>query len=126
NPRGKDLYAWWGDRVTDALNDDLAAATPRGQKPLVVNLASNEYAAVVNKKRLEAETITPAFKDRKNGSYRMISFYAKRARGVMARWLVMTRFAKPLTAFGEDGYRYNAGLSTEATPVFTRDGPPAA
>lgn len=123
NPRGKDLYAWWGERVTAAMNVDLADATPRGKQPTVINLASNEYVAVVNKKRLQAEIITPAFKDFKNGKYKIISFYAKRARGLMARWLLKTGGKKPLQEFSAEGYVYNVQLSSEQTPVFTREQP---
>lgn len=123
-PRGKSLYDWWGGLVTDVLNKDLAAATPRGKPPTVINLASNEYFSVVNKKRLEAEIVTPVFKDLKNGQYKMISFFAKRARGLMARWLVTSGRKKPLHEFAAEGYRYNAELSTAGKPTFTRDAVP--
>ncbi len=123
NPRGKDLYAWWGDRITQALNSDLADQ----KQPLVVNLASNEYAAVVDLKQLDGEVVTPAFKDKKKGTYRVISFYAKRARGAMARHLVRSRTAgrKAIEAFDADGYRFNEELSKPTQPVFTREKPPA-
>lgn len=119
NPRGKDLYAWWGERVTDALNADLA----NSKKPLVVNLASNEYAAVVDLKKLDAEVVTPVFKDEKNGKYRVISFFAKRARGAMTRHLIRSRAAgrKAIESFDADGYRFNADLSKPSAPVFTRE-----
>lgn len=121
NPRGTDLYAWWGDRVTAALNSDLADQ----KEPLVVNLASNEYAAVVDLKSLEAEVVTPVFKDKKGDDYRVISFFAKRARGAMARHLVRSRSGgrRAIEAFAEDGYRLNRGLSGPSGPVFTRDQP---
>ena len=89
NERGPDLYAWWGDRVTKKLKADLAEES----NPLVVNLASNEYWSVVDSTKLGAEIITPVFKDYKNGKYKMISFFAKRARGMMARHLVRSRAA---------------------------------
>lgn len=119
NPRGKDLYAWWGDRVTDALNADLSESTD----PLVVNLASNEYAGVVNLKQLDATVVTPVFKEKKGDTYRVISFFAKRARGAMARHLVRSRAAgrKAIDAFAEDGYRLNPELSKPDRPVFTRE-----
>ncbi|TWT99218.1 hypothetical protein Pla108_01530 [Botrimarina colliarenosi] len=118
NPRGKGIYAWWGDQVTDALKADLVDA----KSPLVVNLASNEYAAVVRLKRLDAEVVTPTFKERKGDDYRIVSFFAKRARGAMARDLLRSRAVgrRAIEAFSADGYAYREGLSTPATPVFTR------
>ncbi len=117
--RGKNLYEWWGDRVTDALNADLEQA----KEPLVVNLASNEYWSVVQPKRLEARIVTPAFKEKKGVGYKVVSFYAKRARGEMARHLITTRQQGPaaIKSFAASGYRYNAGQSTPDEPVFTRD-----
>lgn len=118
NPRGAGLYAWWGNRVTKTLNADLADR----KEPLVVNLASNEYAGVVDFKGLDAEVITPVFKEKKGDSYRLISFFAKRARGTMARYLVRSRSGsrKTLESFAEDGYQLNPGLSKADQPVFTR------
>jgi len=77
NKRGQNLYHFWGDSVTDVLNAELESM----KKPVVVNLASNEYFKVVNKKSLVTETISPVFKDKKNGEYKLISFFAKKARG---------------------------------------------
>lgn len=118
NPRGKDIYAWWGDRVTDALAADLAESKP----PLVVNLASNEYAGVVALKQLDAEVVTPVFKDEKNGKYRVVSFFAKQARGAMARHLIKSRAKgrKAIESFREEGYTLNPSMSSDAEPVFTR------
>lgn len=122
NPRGNDIYSWWGDRVTETLNDDLQ----NERKPLVVNLASNEYWAVINEKKLDAEVITPIFKDKKGGQYKVISFYAKRARGLMARHLVRSRAAgvKAIESFKEAGYELSESLSTEGAPLFTREKAP--
>ena len=119
NPRGKDLYAWWGDRVTEALNAELATASD----PVVINLASNEYAAVIDFKRLDGELITPAFKERKGDKYRVVSFFAKQARGAMARHLIRSRAVgrKFVEAFQADGYALNPGESKPNQPVFTRD-----
>lgn len=119
NPRGNDLYEWWGDRVTEMLNQDLQ----NERKPLVVNLASNEYWAVVNKKLLDAEVVTPVFKDKKGSQYKVISFYAKRARGLMARHLIRSRAAgsKAIESFNQAGYSFNPSLSTSDCPVFTRE-----
>ncbi|MEO1496841.1 MAG: peroxide stress protein YaaA [Planctomycetota bacterium] len=123
NPRGKHLYDWWGDRVTEQLNADLAAATPRGGEPLVMNLASNEYWSVVRPKSLAARVVTPVFKDKKGSGYRVISFFAKRARGAMARHLLKTRQRgdAAIRAFGADGYQWNESLSSADKPVFTRE-----
>lgn len=123
NDRGKDLYAWWGDRVTKQLNTDLAAATPRGTEPLVVNLASNEYWSVVNEKKLDAQIVTPVFKDMNKGKYKVLSFFAKRARGMMARHLIATRTkgTKAIESFDAAGYRFNKEMSSDESPVFLRE-----
>lgn len=114
----KDLYGFWGERITRALNEDLKGDTPR----LLVNLASNEYFRSVKEKALEADIISPVFKDHKNGQYKIISFYAKKARGMMAAWLIRHRIAdrEGLTGFDTAGYRYSAADSTENRPVFLR------
>lgn len=118
NPRGKDLYAFWGDSLTRALNQALEA---QGDKVLV-NLASEEYFAAVKPKLLEGEIVTPVFKDHKNGSYKIISFFAKKARGQMAAWIIRERLQDPaaLQHFSEGGYRFNKSLSKDGSLVFTR------
>jgi len=118
NNRGSNLYQFWGDIVTDKLNETLADESD----PVLINLASNEYFKVVKKKKLNAEIITPAFKDWKNGEYKMISFFAKKARGLMARYIIQNQITEveQLKNFDLDGYGYNEALSTEAVPVFTR------
>lgn len=118
NERGKDLYAFWGDIITDKINEDLAESG----NDLLINLASNEYFKSVNKKKLQGRLITPAFKDWKNGQYKMISFYAKKARGMMARYLIDHRVEsyEQLLAFDEAGYVYNEAMSKTDQPVFIR------
>ncbi len=121
NQRGKNLYEFWGDRVTEALNKDLEAAdTDR-----LVNLASNEYFKAVKPKQLKADVITPQFKDLKNGQYKMISFFAKKARGVMARYIIDNKMTDPdaLKSFDGAGYYYSEAHSSGAQWVFLRDSP---
>jgi len=116
---GKDLYAFWGDTITDQLNVDLAASP--GPDALI-NLASNEYFGAVQPERINGRVISPKFLDEKNGDYKVISFFAKRARGSMAAWLVLERVdtIKGITDFDVDGYRYDPSRSTPNEPVFIR------
>jgi cytoplasmic iron level regulating protein YaaA (DUF328/UPF0246 family) len=118
NPRGKDLYAFWGETVTGALNEALAA----NGASAVVNLASEEYFRSVKPKLLDAPVITPVFEDWKNGKYKIISFFAKRARGMMARYAAQRGITDPerLKEFDVDGYAFDAGASKERTWVFRR------
>ncbi|TWT48253.1 peroxide stress protein YaaA [Botrimarina hoheduenensis] len=122
-PRGASLYDWWKNQVSDSINRDLAEATPRGAEPLVVNLASNEYWSVVQPERLDARVVTPVFKERKGEGFRIVSFFAKRARGAMARHLLTCRQRgeAAIHAFSKEGYGLNAELSQPGAPVFTRD-----
>ncbi|WP_370980568.1 peroxide stress protein YaaA [Agaribacterium sp. ZY112] len=119
NAEGKDLYAFWGDQLTEALNKQLKS---NGSECLV-NLASNEYFKAVKKKNLSVPLITPQFKDFKNGQYKIISFYAKKARGLMSAYIIKNRLTKAeeLMSFDVAGYRYNEALSKPQEPVFTRD-----
>lgn len=118
NPQGKDLYAFWGDKITAALNAELA----QQQADVVVNLASNEYFGAVKPKQLQARLITPVFKDEKNGQYKIISFYAKKARGLMTRWIIEQQLGSPvlLTDFNVAGYRFSEEDSRGDTLVFKR------
>ncbi|GHD50841.1 hypothetical protein SAMN05216429_10118 [Marinobacter persicus] len=118
NTRGKDLYAFWGSKITHALNDLLAA-----DDKVMVNLASNEYFKSVKKKELDARLITPQFKDWKNGQYKMISFYAKKARGLMCRYAIQNRIsnAEDLKGFNLDGYYFSEDQSDNNNWVFLRD-----
>ncbi|MEO9275652.1 peroxide stress protein YaaA [Marinomonas sp. 5E14-1] len=116
NNRGSNLYQFWGDIIVDKINDTLE------ESELLVNLASNEYFKAVNKKKLKSTLITPNFLDEKNGQFKVISFYAKKARGLMARYLIENRCEslEELKAFDLAGYRYDPEQSTENTPVFIR------
>lgn len=119
NERGKDLYAFWKGIIAEQLNADLS----RSGSEVMVNLASNEYFKSVDKKVLQGRLITPAFKDWKNGQYKMISFFAKKARGMMTRYLLENRVDDPaqLLKFAEAGYAFNPELTVKPDePVFTR------
>ena len=118
NARGKDLYSFWGSRVTDSLKKLLE----KEKKPVLLNLASEEYFKVLQAKDLGCPVIAPVFQDAKDGKYKIISFYAKRARGLMARYVVENRISDPadLKGFNLDGYKYCAAESTAAKPVFRR------
>ena len=118
NERGKDLYAFWGDAITNALNEYCRTEGI----DTIVNLASNEYFKSVKPKALEPQLITPVFKDEKNGKYKIISFYAKKARGMMARYQITHGIedAEQLKAFDVAGYRFNEEESTATEWVFKR------
>ena len=119
NPRGADLYRFWGNAPTLALNEQAASLRTR----YLVNLASNEYFKAVNVKLLEPVVVTPVFKERRGDDYKVLSFFAKKARGQMARYIIQQRIGKPegLRNFNEDGYRFNETLSNTTKFVFTRD-----
>jgi cytoplasmic iron level regulating protein YaaA (DUF328/UPF0246 family) len=118
NAHGKDLYAFWGDEVTASLNESLAAV----KSSALINLASEEYFKSVKPKNLTVPVITPVFEDWKGGNYKIISFYAKRARGLMARYAIEKKITKPeqLRLFDTEGYAYEPKSSTETTWVFRR------
>lgn len=118
NPRGKNLYEFWGSIITDKINEQLAATDSK----VLVNLASTEYFKSVKKKQLNAQLVTPAFKDWKNGQYKMISFFAKKARGLMVQYLIKNQIddVEGLLKFDLDGYVYNPELSKPDEPCFTR------
>jgi cytoplasmic iron level regulating protein YaaA (DUF328/UPF0246 family) len=118
NPRGKDLYAFWGETVTGALNEALAA---NGASALV-NLASEEYFKSVKPKLLDVPVVTPVFEDWKNGKYKIISFFAKRARGMMARYAIEKGITDPeqLKEFDVDGYAFVPSESGQRSWVFRR------
>ena len=119
NTRGKNLYEFWGDIITDLLNDTLGQAG----SDILVNLASQEYFKSVNTKKLKARLITPVFKDEKNGKYKIISFYAKRARGLMVRYAAEHNITNPemLKNFDYEGYSFNEAASNEAEWIFMRE-----
>jgi len=118
NDRGKNLYEFWGDLITDCLNKALKD----NNNEILVNLASTEYFKAVKAKNINAQIITPVFKDYKNGQYKIISFYAKKARGLMVRYMIDKRVETPeqLTAFDYDGYAFDESQSSNTTMVFTR------
>lgn len=118
NERGKDLYQFWGDIITDTLNEALAE---QGDE-IVVNLASDEYFRAVKPKKLNARIIKPVFLDEKNGTFKVISFYAKKARGLMSRYIIEQRLTKPeqLTGFNREGYFFDEAASTPDELVFKR------
>lgn len=119
NSDGKDLYAFWDDRITQVLNE---AMEEQGDNVLV-NLASNEYFKAVKKKQLNGMVITPTFKDCKNGQYKIISFFAKKARGLMARYIIENRVedVEGLKAFDVDGYVFSEEQSSSTELVFLRN-----
>lgn len=118
NPAGKDLYAYWGDTVTNALNQRIAEK----KTAALVNLASEEYFKVVKPALLHAPVITPVFQDWKNGKYKIISFYAKRARGLMARYAAVhgIQNVQALKSFDVASYAYDEKLSDESAWIFKR------
>lgn len=124
NPRGKDLYAFWGASLTERVNGLLATH----ERPVLLNLASEEYFKSLQPRGLQWPCISPVFQDEKAGKYKIISFYAKRARGLMARYLIKQRLDKPadLLAFNLAGYAYCPELSTPDKPLFRRSAQAAA
>ena len=119
NARGKNLYHFWGDIITDQLNRELEEQ----QERVLVNLASTEYWGAVNTKKLHAEVITPVFKDSKNGQYKIISFFAKKARGMMSAYIVRNQLknVEDLKGFDTAGYRYDERSSSPKEWVFLRE-----
>ena len=118
NPKGKTLYKFWGPQIADYLNERQT-----GEKaPVIVNLASQEYFKAVDTKVLKARVIECVFEDWKNGQYKVISFFAKRARGLMARYVVTKRITTPkqLEKFNLDGYALDAKASAPERLVFRR------
>ena len=124
NRGGCNLYEFWGEEITQLLD----TAIGKSGSMVLVNLASNEYFKAVKPRQLDAEVITPVFKDLKNGDYKIISFFAKKARGVMARYIVEQQLNEPegLKAFCGAGYYYSHEQSTAENWVFLRDNVPEA
>lgn len=118
NGQGKDLYAFWGRQITDALNARLAGEAD----PVLINLASQEYFGAVQPAHLQARIVSPVFEDEKNGRYKIISFHAKKARGLMTRFVLQQRLTRPeqLLDFTLGGYAYAPEVSTADRPVFRR------
>lgn len=118
NKAGKDLYAFWGETLLDAINAELDAMP----HPVAVNLASEEYFKAAVGRKIKGQLIQPVFEDWKGGRYKIISFYAKRARGLMTRYAVLNRLTDPegLKDFDSDGYAYAPEASDDKSWVFRR------
>jgi cytoplasmic iron level regulating protein YaaA (DUF328/UPF0246 family) len=118
NPRGKDLYAWWGDTLAEHLNAQLK----KQGDDLIVNLASQEYFKAVKRKALRARVVECVFEDHKAGVYKVISFHAKRARGLMARHIIVNQITREaeLQSFAAEGYVFDAKVSEPQRLVFRR------
>lgn len=117
NTKGNNLYEFWGSQISELMNQRLS------DDNTVINLASNEYVKAIDKKTLNANIITPRFEDHKNGQYKVISFYAKKARGMMVRYAADNQLSNPdeLKGFDWDGYSYVKDASDDKTWVFRRN-----
>ena len=115
---GKNLYEFWGDKVQKNVLNELKVQ----RSDLLINLASKEYFTVLGKLPEDINVVTPTFKDYKNGNYKIISFYAKKARGLMAKWIIQNKVTnfEDLSGFDVDGYKYSKAESTATVPVFLR------
>ena len=115
---GKNLYEFWGSTITEGLNAQLK----KTKSDTLINLASNEYFKAVKAKELDGEIITPAFKEFKDGDYKMIGIYAKKARGMLSRYIIKHQLTDPedIKAFDEEGYTFSKRLSKGNTWVFSR------
>ena len=115
---GKNLYEFWGNKIQKNVLEELK----KQQSDLLINLASKEYFTVLGKLSEDLHVVSPAFKDYKNGKYKIISFYAKKARGLMARWIIQNKVTdfEDLKKFNLDGYKYSKAESASTTPVFLR------
>ncbi len=115
--KGKNLYAWWGERIAGALND----AAKEAKADVLLNLASIEYSDGIDRKALKPQWVDVSFKEKKGAKLQIVSFFAKKARGTMARWVIESGAQlKDLPKFKEDGYRYARDLSDDAHAVFIR------
>ncbi len=121
--KGANLYDYWGCQITKSLN----TAVKKSGSEILVNLASQEYFSVIQPDQVKAEVITPQFKQLKNGTYKFLSFYGKKARGMMSDFIIRERVETPekLKKFSREGYRFNAEFSEGNNWVFTRDEVPA-
>jgi cytoplasmic iron level regulating protein YaaA (DUF328/UPF0246 family) len=118
NPEGNNLYQFWGNQITQNLNSQLSKLDSN----ILLNLASNEYFKSVKIKELNADIVTPVFKDWKNGQYKMISFFAKKARGLMTAWVIKNQISniEDLAKFDVEGYQFSAADSDGLNPVYLR------
>lgn len=117
-PKAKDLYEFWGDKITKAIN----SAMKDQKNPLLVNLASQEYFAALNEKKLDGQLLNIIFKEKQAKEYKIIGLFSKKARGTMADFIIRNRIekAQELLDFSEDGYKFNKKLSDDKNYVFTR------
>jgi uncharacterized protein len=118
NKQGKDLYEFWGLKITEQINKDLKASKSK----YLINLASNEYFKSLQTDDIDAEIIVPVFKDYKNGKYKIISFFAKKARGLMSAYIIKNKLKDPedIKAFKVDGYKFYKSESSDTNWVFQR------
>jgi cytoplasmic iron level regulating protein YaaA (DUF328/UPF0246 family) len=118
NKRGENLYEFWGSKITKSIN----SLAKENKSKAIVNLASVEYFSVLKRDQLDLPIISPIFKDYKNGQYKIISFFAKKARGTMTRFIMQNKVKKieDLNDFNLDGYRYSKKDSEKFSPVFLR------
>ena len=119
NQRGKDLYQFWGNIITDEINSLLGNA----KTPVLLNLASNEYFKSVQQKNIAGRVVTPVFMDKKGDKYKIVSFYAKKARGLMSAYIIRNKITavEGIKKFDVDGYSFNPAMSDGDSWVFTRD-----
>ncbi|MGB2259469.1 MAG: peroxide stress protein YaaA [Porticoccaceae bacterium] len=119
NQRGKDLYQFWGNIITDEINSLLSNA----KTPVLLNLASNEYFKSVQQKNIAGRVVTPVFMDKKGDKYKIVSFYAKKARGLMSAYIIRNKITavEGIKKFDVDGYSFNPAMSDGDSWVFTRD-----
>ena len=119
NQRGKDLYQFWGNIITDEINSLLSNA----KSPVLLNLASNEYFKSVQQKNIAGRIVTPVFMDKKGDKYKIISFYAKKARGLMSAFIIKNKVTAVdgIKKFNVDGYSFNSAMTDGDSWVFTRD-----
>lgn len=118
NKRGNDLYSFWSNKLTTHLKKELH----KQKDNILIDLASKEYSSVIDMSKINIKVITPVFKDYKNGTHKVITIYAKRARGLMSRFIIENNITFPseLKEFNEEGYSYNEYLSSDVEMVFTR------
>lgn len=122
NAHGEDLYQFWGSQLSQLINERMTTLNKKAENKAVINLASNEYFKAIDKKSLKSPIITPRFEDEKNGKYKVISFYAKKARGLMVKFAAENQLtdSEQLKQFNLEGYQYCESASNEKTWVFRR------
>lgn len=122
NKLGKDLYVFWRNKITTQLKKELKVDKTISHQPILINLASNEYSSVIDTAKLNVRIITPIFKEYKDGDYSIVSFYAKRARGMMSRFIIQNSITDPeqMKLFDSESYYYNDRLSIGDSWLFTR------